>query len=171
MIKCRDFGLIGIRLVHPEGMIIDCEECGKQGTLDEDLYSGKTLKLRCPYCFRDFLYTVSGNGSGGITSLTPSSPEPSSGVELQLESSQEQDASNALILEAKRIARLIVSEIKLYNHEKIEKASGKREVLELLKPDLLRGKQHYNSRIASKLPLGPDYFMETVKEILLADKN
>jgi hypothetical protein len=76
-----------------------------------------------------------------------------------------------LIQEAKRIARLIISEIKLYNQEKIAKARSKREVLELLRNDLIKGKQHYNTRIASKLPMGPDYFMESVKDILLTGKN
>ena len=78
---------------------------------------------------------------------------------------------DGLIQEAKRIARLIISEIKLYNQEKIAKARNKREVLELLRNDLIRGKQHYNTRIASKLPMGPDYFMESVKDILLTGKN
>jgi hypothetical protein len=81
------------------------------------------------------------------------------------------EASEALINEAKRIARLVISEIKLYNQDKIAKAKTRREVLDLLKNDLIKGKQHYNTRIASKLPVGPDYFMETVKDILLAGKH
>ena len=81
------------------------------------------------------------------------------------------EVDEALVHEAKRIARLIISEIKLYNQDKIVRARNKREVLELLKHDLIKGKQHYNTRIASKLPTGPDFFMETVKEILLAGKS
>lgn len=81
------------------------------------------------------------------------------------------EASEALVNEAKRIARLVISEIKLYNQDKIARAKTRREVLDLLKNDLIKGKQHYNSRIGSKLPAGPDYFMETVKEILLAGKS
>jgi hypothetical protein len=84
---------------------------------------------------------------------------------------QQAEVDDGLIQEAKRIARLIISEIKLYNQEKIAKARNKREVLELLRNDLIRGKQHYNTRIASKLPMGPDYFMESVKDILLTGKN
>ncbi len=139
-------------------MTISCERCGREGTLDQQSYTRKRLRLRCPYCSHEFVFAglVSGNGSGtrgpGEISLA------------------EQEALEAAVFEARRIARLIISEIKLYNQEKIEKTESKREVLELLKQDLTRGREHYNSRIASRLPVGMDYFMDTVKEILLAGK-
>lgn len=147
-------------------MTIVCQQCGRTGSIDEQLYSGKKLKIRCPYCSHEFIFTIPGNGAGILEAApqekTPESSEPAS--------STDPETSDALILEAKRIARLIISEIKLYNQDKIEQANSKREVLEMLKTDLLRGKEHYNSRIAARLPLGPDYFNETVREILLAGK-
>ncbi|HSE41693.1 MAG TPA: hypothetical protein VLH08_13100 [Acidobacteriota bacterium] len=111
----------------------------------------------------------SGNGRLDHTVVEPSVSEDRPAL-LQPEV-QQAEVDDGLIQEAKRIARLIISEIKLYNQEKIAKARNKREVLELLRNDLIRGKQHYNTRIASKLPMGPDYFMESVKDILLTGKN
>ena len=146
-------------------MTIVCRQCGRTGSIDEHLYAGKRLKLRCPYCSHEFIFSLPGNGTVSLE-VPPRAPavnEPFAAVGPE--------TLEALILEAKRIARLIISEIKLYNQDKIEKAESKREVLEMLKVDLLRGKEHYNSRIAAKLPLGPDYFNETVKEILLAGKS
>jgi hypothetical protein len=142
-------------------MTIDCQQCGRTGSIDEHVFAGKRLKLRCPYCSHEFIFALPGNGAG-VLQIQDQAP-PVAAVDS--------DATEALILEAKRIARLIISEIKLYNQDKIERAASKREVLEMLKVDLLRGKEHYNSRIAAKLPLGPDYFNETVKEILLAGKS
>src|SRR5262249_6711517 len=101
----------------------------------------------------------------------PPQPEPQPEPPPPVKEEKPPEVDEALVNEAKRIARLIISEIKLYNQDKIARAKNKREVLELLKNDLIKGKQHYNSRIASKLPMGPDYFMDTVKEILLAGKN
>jgi DNA-directed RNA polymerase subunit RPC12/RpoP len=147
-------------------MTIVCRQCGRTGSIDEQIYAGKRLKLRCPYCSHEFIFTLPGNGAGVLLEAPDQAP-----VANALQPSVDPEAAEALILEAKRIARLIISEIKLYNQDKIEKASSKREVLEMLKMDLLRGKEHYNSRIAAKLPLGPDYFNETVKEILLAGKS
>ena len=146
-------------------MTIVCQQCGRTGSVDEQTYAGKRLRLRCPYCSHDFVLTLPENGAGVLedsrTEATVDTPAISA----------DQEATEAMILEAKRIARLIISEIKLYNQDKIEKAGSRREVLDMLKTDLLRGKQHYNSRIAARLPLGPDYFNETVKEILLAGKS
>jgi hypothetical protein len=111
-------------------------------------------------------------GSPDMTVMAPSAETtaPPAGSETAAAVAPPQ-ADEALVTEAKRIARLIISEIKLYNQDKIAKSRNKREVLELLKNDLIKGKQHYNTRIASKLPMGPDYFMETVKEILLTGKG
>jgi hypothetical protein len=188
-------------------MMLVCEHCGKDGSLDGHVYSGKRVRLRCPYCAAVFIYAVPLNGSqleatpsvvtvagaaaasadetrlGSEESLAHPSPDmtvmapdrtmvdmagPAAVLPTEGRSTE---ADEGLIHEAKRIARLIISEIKLYNQDKIAKAKSKREVLELLKNDLIKGKQHYNTRIASKLPMGPDHFMETVKEILLAGKN
>jgi hypothetical protein len=168
-------------------MVLVCEHCAKKGLLDELTYSGKRLRLRCPYCSREFIYFVpsnghdvaadssqtvhSGNGRLDHTVVEPSvSAEPPASPQDAVVV-QQAEVDDSLIQEAKRIARLIISEIKLYNQEKIAKARSKREVLELLRNDLIRGKQHYNTRIASKLPMGPDYFMESVKDILLTGKN
>jgi hypothetical protein len=171
-------------------MIIYCEHCGKKGTLDEEAYSGKKLRLQCPYCSADFVYTVPLNGNlnaesspaesnlGRATATADehtldsgSAAEGISSATVSIEQSPSSQIDDSLVIEAKRIARLIISEIKLYNQEKISRAKNKREVLELLKNDLIKGKQHYNTRIASKLPIGPDYFMESVKEILLSGKT
>ena len=151
-------------------MIIVCERCGKRGTVDEHSYSGKKVRLRCPYCAHDFVFAVPANGNHSGEMVTEPSAEISAVGAVTLPGAVE-GLPEAVVLEAKRIARLIVSEIKLYNQEKIARVATAKEVLDLLRNDLLRGKQHYDSRIAAKLPLGPDYFMETVKEILLAGKT
>lgn len=177
-------------------MNLACEHCGKEGSIESQVYAGKRLRLKCPYCAGSFVYLVPPNGSGGFVNpdtvpaasrsqkspATPESPHitnlahpaettapPEPGDLTVAEKPPEVD--EALVNEARRIARLIISEIKLYNQDKIARSKNKREVLELLKIDLIKGKQHYNTRIASKLPIGPDYFMETVKEILLAGKG
>lgn len=165
-------------------MVLVCEHCAKKGTLDELSYPGKRLRLRCPYCSREFIYSVPSNGHNvavessntvfSRASTDHTVVEPAVQDERPAaapEAVPDRVVDEGLIQEAKRIARLIISEIKLYNQEKIAKARSKREVLELLRNDLIKGKQHYNTRIASKLPMGPDYFMESVKDILLTGKN
>ena len=143
-------------------MFLSCEKCGRKGSLDEASYPGKTLRLKCPYCSYEFLYVLPRNGE------TPGEPET---VIQEVPAASVSPETEAAVFEAKRIARLIITEIKLYNQEKIEKAESQKEVLDLLKHDLRRGKEHYDSRVASRLPIGPDYFMDSVREILLAGKD
>lgn len=174
-------------------MLLPCEHCGKEGSIENQAYSGKRVRLKCPHCSGNFVYRVPQNGGAGaahagqpvaphpvavpeshdMTVMAPSAETsaPPAGSDTVHAAAAAQPADEALVNEARRIARLIISEIKLYNQDKIVKARNKREVLEILKNDLIKGKQHYNTRIASKLPIGPDYFMETVKEILLAGKS
>ena len=166
---------------------IVCQKCGKEGTLEKERYLGKRLRLKCPYCSGEFVYAVPTNGQAGEAAIAEISVQPQAPVVaeeaapvIHQEPVVEQpppppparsEQDDALINEAKRIARLIISEIKLYNQDKIARARTKKEVLDILRNDLIRGKQHYNVRIASKLPAGPDYFMESVKEILLGGKQ
>jgi|GEM_PF-1391868 len=148
-------------------MIIVCQQCSATGTVDEHKYAGKRIRIRCPYCSHEFVLSLVENGKG----VLKDPDKPADMVTVQEINPTDSAAAEVLILEAKRIARLIISEIKLYNQDKIERIESKKEVLEMLRMDLTRGKQHYNSRIAARLPLGPDYFNETVREILLAGKS
>ena len=140
-------------------MLIVCQQCSRTGTIDEYVFAGKRVRLRCPYCSHEFVFSL------------PEVAADREGLEGLRGASVDTEATQGLILEARRIARLIISEIKLYNQEKIEKIESKKEVLEILKMDITRGKEHYNNRIAGRLPHAPDYFDETVDEILLAGKS
>ncbi len=156
-------------------MIIVCERCEKRGLLNGHPYLGKRLRLRCPYCTETFVFTVPLNGDDLASAVVEEGSEPVVSPGQQMSSPADAapltGVSEEAVSEAKRIARLIVSEIKLYNQEKISKASSKKEIMELLRMDLMKGKEHYDGRIASRLSGGPDYFMDTVKEILLAGKD
>lgn len=143
-------------------MVIVCQQCSRTGTIDEYVYAGKRVRLRCPYCSHEFVFSLPEHAPADREQLEH---RDLPGAVLDMEGAQ------GLILEARRIARLIISEIKLYNQDKIEKLESREEVLKTLKMDLMRGKEHYNSRIAGRLPIVPDYFNETVDEILLAGKS
>ena len=157
-------------------MIIVCEHCEKKGLLNGHPYAGKRLRLRCPYCTQTFVFAVPLNGDDLASAAVEEVSEHglnSSDQELSspVDATPATRVSEEVISEAKRIARLIVSEIKLYNQEKISKVNSKKEVMDLLRMDLMKGKEHYDGRIASRLSGGPDYFMDTVNEILLAGKD
>ncbi|HEY4491188.1 MAG TPA: hypothetical protein VI958_04265, partial [Acidobacteriota bacterium] len=85
-------------------MVIVCEGCGQKGTVDEQFYSGKKLRLRCPHCSYDFLFSVPSNGSlsgaGGIDSSFTTGVD--SAEQPVAEKPPPVETPDATVLEAKR---------------------------------------------------------------------
>jgi len=72
--------------------------------------------------------------------------------------------------EARRFARLLVSEIKLYNESKVEQGRKNRDLYERLKEDIDRSRQMYDDRIADEVRKTSNYFYDELVRIL-ADGN
>ncbi|HVS01025.1 MAG TPA: hypothetical protein VMW27_30690, partial [Thermoanaerobaculia bacterium] len=66
----------------------------------------------------------------------------------------------ALHEEARRLARLLVSEIKLYNEEQVEEGRRNRDVYERLKEDIDRSRQMYEERVEPRILKSTDYFYQ-----------
>jgi len=72
--------------------------------------------------------------------------------------------------EARRFARLLVSEILLYNEKEIEEGRRKKDLYERLKEDIDRSRQMYLNRLT--LTNGPDYFLqELVRSLAAGDES
>lgn len=72
--------------------------------------------------------------------------------------------------EARRFARLLVSEIKLYNESKVEQGRKNKDLYERLKEDIDRSRQMYDERIPEDVRKGSNYFYDELVRIL-ADGN
>jgi hypothetical protein len=70
--------------------------------------------------------------------------------------------------EARRLARLLVSEIKLYNEEQVEEGRRNRDIYERLKEDIDRSRQMYEERVDERIRLTTDYFYQELVRILAA---
>lgn len=74
--------------------------------------------------------------------------------------------------DARRFARLLVSEILLYNEKEIEEGRLNKDLYERLKEDIDRSRQMYQQRAASQLPGGPDYFrQELIRTLANGDES
>ena len=62
--------------------------------------------------------------------------------------------------EARRLARLLVSEIKLYNEEQIEEGRRRGNIYEHLREDIDRSRQMYEERIDQSVRQTTDYFRD-----------
>ncbi len=103
----------------------------------------------------------------GSSQVVP--PTDVQGPGSAFEASQEAiaEGEEALHEEARRLARLLVSEIKLYNEEIIEEGRRSGNIYERLKEDIDRSRQMYQERIDPRLlEGGQDYFRQELVQRL-----
>jgi len=68
--------------------------------------------------------------------------------------------------EARRFARLLVSEIKLYNEAKVDQGRKNKDLYERLKEDIDRSRQMYDERIPEDVRKSSNYFYDELVRIL-----
>jgi hypothetical protein len=94
-------------------------------------------------------------------SMAPPAPVP---VPVQALSDAAQKAHD----QAKRFARLVVSEIKLYNESKVSEGRRHRDLYERLKEDIERGRQVYTERVPADVRDSTNYFYDELVRVLAA---
>jgi hypothetical protein len=68
--------------------------------------------------------------------------------------------------EARRFARLLVSEIKLYNEDEVERGRVEKDISRRLKEDIDRSREMYEKRIPADVRESHDYFFDELVRIL-----
>jgi uncharacterized small protein (DUF1192 family) len=92
------------------------------------------------------------------TARPPESPKP---IPAPIGSQEER-----LHMDARRFARLLVSEIKLYNEQKVEEGRRNKDLYERLKEDIDRSRQMYDKRVAPSVAATVDYFYDELVNTL-----
>jgi hypothetical protein len=98
-------------------------------------------------------------GGPAPAAARPAPPPPPPPASL---SPEEQKAHD----DAKRFARLVVSEIKLYNEAKVNEGRRQKDLYERLKEDIERGRQMYGDRVAAGVRDQTNYFYDELVRIL-----
>ena len=68
--------------------------------------------------------------------------------------------------EARRLARLLISEIKLYNEEQVLEGRKNHNVVERLKEDIDRSRELYEERVDERVRQETDYFYQEMVRVL-----
>lgn len=68
--------------------------------------------------------------------------------------------------EARRLAKIIVSDIALYNRDKVEKGLEEGTFYDLLKEEIEKGRTFYNSRISPEILAATNYFDEALEDLI-----
>jgi hypothetical protein len=79
---------------------------------------------------------------------------------------QQTEENTGLHEEARRLARLLVSEIKLYNEEQVEEGRRQRDIYPRLQEDIDRSRQMYEERVDPRVRDEVDYFHQEMINIL-----
>ena len=73
--------------------------------------------------------------------------------------------------EARRLARIIVSDIVLYNKKKVDEGIRSNTFYELLKEEIEEGRKHYESRIPPEVQKVRDFFKEAFEDYIKKKKG
>jgi hypothetical protein len=87
----------------------------------------------------------------------------STDTELPVEVSEDE---RRLHNDARRFARLLVSEIKLYNEQKVKEGRAQGNIYERLREDIDRSRQMYDKRVAPPVAARYDYFHQEIVNTL-----
>jgi hypothetical protein len=68
--------------------------------------------------------------------------------------------------QARRLARAILSDVAIYNREKVESGIKNDNLFEILTAELEEGRQHYNSRVAPQVS-SMNYFDLAIVDVLI----
>ncbi len=91
--------------------------------------------------------------------VRPVEPPP----DIEAEPMSDEDARQE---EARRFARLLVSEIKLYNEDEVERGRAERDLCTRLREDIDRSREMFEKRIPADVREGHDYFQDELIRIL-----
>jgi len=83
-------------------------------------------------------------------------------TEAEILSPEEQELHD----DARRFARLLVSEIKLYNEAKVAAGRQEKDLYQRLRTDIERSRQMYNERVPPSIAARTNYFMDELVSIL-----
>ena len=69
--------------------------------------------------------------------------------------------------EAKRLARTIISDIVMYNQQKVKEGIEKDSLFEVLTDELAEGKKYYESMVEEAIRESSNFFNEALVDVLL----
>lgn len=92
--------------------------------------------------------------------------EPKAGLKVHTKTETLAPEDEKIHSEAKRCARLVVTEIRMYNEQKVLEGRRNKDLYNRLKQEIDRGREWYDKRVSSKVRSQVDYFHDYLVQIL-----
>src|SRR3990172_4611775 len=105
------------------------------------------------------------------TAVRPPDPAPKAAAQPQPVTALVAKAADPGQEAALRLARIIVSDIALYNAKKVDEGVLSGAFFEVLRPEIEEGRRLYEERKSSNLPRDVDYFQQTLEQFVATRKQ
>ncbi len=133
-------------------MIVACPNCGKRYQVPDEKLGDAPRRLRCRNCSEIF-------------TIAPS-PAPPQQQKPPAEPAEESSAARA-----RRLARVLASDMVVYNKETVDKARREGNLAEVMRTEIDRSWQLWKSRFPEEASHSPDLFRDALREILAAGSD
>ena len=164
-------------------MIIQCEGCASKYFLPESKVPPSPTRVRCPQCRAVFTLApvenlIAGAAERVVSSLPQSSAKPvaeapsPTATETPVEQAAPKKKKKAASgdvgknARAKRLARVLVSDIVAYNQEKRDQALVDGNLMAVLGDEIKKSWELYKEKVGADVANSTNYFKEALNEIL-----
>jgi predicted Zn finger-like uncharacterized protein len=132
-------------------MIVTCPSCGKKYQIPDEKIGKSAKRLRCRGCSEVFIV------------------HPSKAADT--ENSKKKSSGDDGFVRAARLARVLASDMLIYNREVVERARIEGNLAQVLESEILRSWQLWKSRFPDESEARPGLFREALTEILASGDN
>ncbi len=162
-------------------MIIQCQSCAAKYFLPEEKVPDQALKVRCPQCRGVFMLEPRPEPvSAGVAApskkksqpaAAPAAPEmetpaPAARPAAAKPSSRPSRGGRSPEDRAKRLARVLVSDILYYNRERRDEALEDGTLMTVLGEEIKKSWELYKEKVGPEAAQSTNYFKEALNEIL-----
>lgn len=160
-------------------MIIQCEGCASKYYLPESKAPREPLRVRCPQCRAVFTLAASTERvaaaprrrEAASPTLSQAEPAPPPSTRKKTRSKPAKPKGKAgggggKKDRAKRLARVLVSDILIYHREKRDKALADGNLMTVMGDEIKKSWELYKEKIGAEVANSTNYFKEALNEIL-----
>jgi predicted Zn finger-like uncharacterized protein len=160
-------------------MIIQCQGCAAKYFLPEDKVPATPIKVRCPKCKAVFVLAPKPEPVGATVRDAAPSPAAEAIPPLETPAAAPKPAPKPTPRpapkakrgrgkedRAKRLARVLVSDILEYNRDKRDQALKDGDLMTALSEEIKKSWELYKEKIGPELAGSTNYFKEALNEIL-----
>jgi predicted Zn finger-like uncharacterized protein len=161
-------------------MIIQCEGCASKYFLPESKIPAAPVKVRCPQCHAVFRLVPPRQNvvAAAKESVISSAAKPSTPLEGTSKSAAMEPAAEKKVpkpgasksgredARAKRLARVLVSDILCYNQDKRDQALVDGNLMTVLGDEIKKSWELYKEKVGPEVANSTSYFKEALNEIL-----